>query len=215
MIDASLATPRRAGRPTRAAAALRDERLLAIATDMFMGLGFEGTTMEGLAEAAGVGKATLYARWADKTALFADVLHRRILEIFEPLEEEFGTVTGDDLAVTLRRVADRLLERALEPAAVALGRILSVQGPRFPDLAALAVHEGFGRQQRLVAAILARHAADPAWAIGDPLVAAELFLALILGRAVRLKIYGLAVAPADLAARTEAAVALFVRGVRA
>ena len=75
---------RRGGRPTRAAAAERDERLLDIATTMFMEQGFEATSMDGLAEAAAVGKATLYARWADKAALFADVLRRRILQVYGP-----------------------------------------------------------------------------------------------------------------------------------
>lgn len=49
----------RGGRPTKAAAAERDERLLDIAITMFMEQGFEATSMDGLAEAAGIGKATL------------------------------------------------------------------------------------------------------------------------------------------------------------
>ena len=57
----------RGGRPTKAAAAERDERLLEIAAQMFMRDGFDGTSMERLAEAARIGKATLYARYADKS----------------------------------------------------------------------------------------------------------------------------------------------------
>ncbi|VFU16507.1 protein of unknown function (plasmid) [Methylocella tundrae] len=38
----------RSGRPTKAAAAQRDERLLEIATDMFLKHGFDGTSMERL-----------------------------------------------------------------------------------------------------------------------------------------------------------------------
>ena len=206
---------RRGGRPTRAAAAERDERLLEIATTLFMEQGFDATSMDGLAEAAAVGKATIYARWSDKTALFADVLRRRILQVYEPLEEEFRAAPRGDLEATLRRVATRLLEKGLTPGAVTLGRILSAQGPRFPDLAALAVTEGFGRQQRLVAGILAAHAEDPAWLIAEPLVLAELFLALVLGRAARFKIYGISTPPDELAARTNAAVSFFLRGLRA
>ena len=215
MTDLAPSTVRRGGRPTRAAAAERDERLLDIATTMFMEQGFEATSMDGLAEAAAVGKATIYARWADKTALFADVLRRRILQVYGPLEEEFRTAPRGDLAATLRRVADQLLEKGLSPGAVTLGRILSAQGPRFPDLAALAVTEGFGRQQRLVAGILASHADDPAWTIEDPMLLAELFLALVLGRAARFKIYGISTPPAELTQRTTAAVTLFMNGLRA
>ena len=205
---------KRGGRPTRAAAAERDERLLEIATTMFMEQGFDATSMDGLAEAAAVGKATIYARWNDKTALFADVLRRRILQVYEPIEEEFRAAPRGDLEATLHRGAARLLEKGLAPEAVALGRILSAQGPRFPDLAALAVTEGFGRQQRLVANILAAHADDPAWLIAEPLVLAEQFLALVLSRAARFKIYGISTPPDELAVRTDAAVAFFLRGLR-
>ena len=214
MNDLAQPPARRGGRPTRAAAAERDERLLEIATTMFMEQGFEATSMDGLAEAAAIGKATLYARWADKAALFADVLQRRILQIYGPLEAEFRVTAGGDLEVTLRRVAARLLEKGLAPGAVALSRILSAQGPRFPDLARLAVTEGFGRQQRLVAGILAGHADDPRWAIDEPMQLADMFLALVLGRASRFKIFGIPMAPAELEARTNAAVSLFLRALR-
>ena len=214
MSDLSPFPARRSGRPTRAAAAERDERLLEIATTMFMEQGFEATSMDGLAEAAAVGKATIYARWTDKTALFADVLRRRILQVYGPLEEEFRVTARGDLEATLRRAAGRLLEKSLAPGAVALGRILSVQGPRFPDLAQLAVTEGFGRQQRLIAGILAAHVDDPAWTIGDPMPLAEHFLALVLGRAARFKVYGIATPPDELAARTDSAVSLFLRALR-
>lgn len=214
MNDIGQVSSRRGGRPTRAAAAERDERLLAIATTMFMEQGFDATSMDGLAEAAAVGKATIYARWSDKTALFADVLRRRILQVYGPLEEEFRAAPRGDLEVALRRVAARLLEKGLAPGAVTLSRILSVQGPRFPDLAALAVSEGFGRQQRLVAGILAAHADDPQWAIKEPLVLAETFLALVLGRSARFKIYGISTPPEQLEERTQFAVSFFLRGLR-
>ena len=217
MSDAAASDTRtsRGGRPTRAAAAERDERLLEIATTLFMEQGFDATSMDGLAEAAAVGKATIYARWADKTALFADVLQRRILQVYEPIEEEFRSAAHVDLEATLHRVATRLLQNAMSPSAVALSRILAAQGPRFPDLAVLAVREGFGRQQRLVAGILAAHADDSGWTITEPQLLAELFLALVVGRAARVQIYGIATPPDELAARTGAAVSFFLRGLRA
>lgn len=222
--SAELATPRsaanrpsgkpRGGRPTRVAAAERDERLLEIATRMFMEQGFDTTSMERLAEAAAIGKATLYARYADKTALFAAVLRRRILEVYGPLEEEFAQVPAhEDLATTLTRIAARLLAMSLSDSSVTLGRILSAQGPKFPDLARLAISEGTGRPIRIVETVLARYADDPRYDIGDRALAADLFLALVLGRASRFKIFGLALDPVELEQRTAAAVALFVRGI--
>ncbi len=216
-LDTSLARPRaRSGRPTKAAAAERDERLLDIATKMFMEQGFEATSIDALAEAASIGKATLYARYADKAALFADVLRRRILDVYGPMEAEFAAATaGDDFETTLRKVADRLIDQALANSSVTLGRILSTQGPRFPELARLAMTEGYGRQLHVVESVLARFAGDPRYLLDDLSVAADLFVALVMGRAARVKIYGLPVDAAEMRQRTGAAVALFVRGVRA
>ena len=204
----------RGGRPTRAAAAERDERLLEIATAMFMDLGFDATSMDRLAEAAAIGKATLYARYSDKAALFADVLKRRILFVYEPLEEEFAVpVAGADLGDVLLRLSFRLIEKGLSPEAVALGRILSAQGPNFPDLAHLAIKEGVGRQMRLIEHVLTPYAANPRYDLQDVSLSADLFLSLVIGRAARMKIYGIAVQSADLEHRTEAAVRLFMRGI--
>ena len=203
----------RGGRPTRAAAAERDERLLEIATAMFMEHGFEATSMDRLAEAASIGKATLYARYADKAALFADVLRRRIPQVYEPLEQEFARPLPGDLEDTLLRIAEQLLDKSLSPGAVALGRILAAQGPNFPDLASLFIREGLGRQLRLVETVLARFKNDARYALDDLPLAAALFLAVALGRASRLATYGFVPDPAELRRRTAAAVRVFVRGI--
>lgn len=55
-----------------------------------------------------------------------------------------------------RQVARRLLASTLSPQPIALGRILSAQGPRFPELAELAVREGYGRQLRVLELVLTR-----------------------------------------------------------
>ena len=206
----------RAGRPTRAAAAERDERLIEIATQMFLEHGFEATSIDALAEAAAIGKATLYARYSDKGALFADVLRRRILSVYGALEAEFAaTPTAGDLEATLRRVADRMIEHTLSDSSVALGRILSAQAARFPEIAKLAMSEGYGRQLRFIETVLAPFSGDPRTAFGDLTLAADMFLSLVLGRTIRFKIYGLPVDRDETRARTRAAVALFVRGVKA
>ena len=181
---------------------------------MFMEHGFEATAMDRVAEAAGVGKATLYARYQDKPALFAAVLRRRIMEVYEPLETE-AAAAGDDLAEALQRLADGLLGKLFTPGAVALGRIMSAQAPNFPDLADLAVREGYGRQVRIVEAVLRRHSGDPRYRLGDVGLAADMFLALVLGRASRFALLGVMLDREQLAQRTRAAVAFFMRGVAA
>lgn len=203
----------RGGRPTKAAALERDERLLAIASDMFLELGFEGTSMERLAETAMVGKATLYARYPDKAALFADVLRRKILIIYATLEEEFQEGLDDaSLETTLCVVGRRLLDQSLTPSAQAMGRILVAQVSRFPELGRLAFEEGVCRQTKLVEGIFARFAKTHRYAIDDLSLLAELYLSIVMGRTSRLKLMGIAIEPDGLDHRLHEAVRLFVRG---
>ncbi len=207
--------PRRTGgRPTRAAAAERDERLLAIATRMFMDQGFEATSMDRLAEAAAVGKATLYGRYPDKAALFAAVLRRRILQVYTPLEAEVSAYADleTDLAGSLRRVARHLLAHGWSPDSLALSRILAAQSGRFPELGQLAVREGTTRQVRLVAAILARFADSHRYRLSDLDLAAELFLGITLGRFFKTALFGVPVDLAEADRRVDAAVDIFLNG---
>src|SRR5215469_10908140 len=63
----------RAGRPTSSEAAELSDRLRRAAVNAFLENGYEGTTMEAVAQAAGVTKGTLYARYPDKRSLFVAV----------------------------------------------------------------------------------------------------------------------------------------------
>jgi AcrR family transcriptional regulator len=206
----------RAGRPTKAAAVERDERLLDIATRMFLEQGFEATSMDGLAEAAAVGKATLYARYADKGALFVDVLRRRIPQVHGPIEDEFlSALATTDLPTMLKRVGRTLLAKSTSPESVTLGRIIAAQAPRFPDLARLVVREASDRQIGLIEEILAYYAHDHAFVSDDIPMLADLFLSIVIGRASRLALYGMPLDPKSLEVRADAAVALFLRGLLA
>ena len=204
----------RGGRPTKEAAAERDERLLEIATRMFMEQGFDATSMDSLAEAAAIGKATLYARYADKATLFAAVLRLRIMQIYVPLEEEFkGAMHGDDdLGTTLRSVAWKLLDHSLSPDALELTRILSAQSARFPELGQLAVREGFLRQVALIKTILERFVGTSICRIDDLDLAADLFLSIVLGRSARTALLGASFEREYLEQRIDAAVAIFLGG---
>jgi AcrR family transcriptional regulator len=203
------------GRPTRTAAAARDERLLEIATNMFLQYGFEATSIDSLAEAAGIGKATLYARYSDKSALFTAVLRRRILQVYLPIEAELeNNFKGADLEDALQLIAQRLLEKSVTTESITLGRILSAQASRFPDLAQLAVQESWGRQLRLVEGVLRHFSGEICLPPLDFPLIADLFLSIVLGRVTALAMFGSVPDRDALVKRSKAAVRLFVRGLK-
>src|SRR6202171_1947732 len=73
------------GRPTREEAVRRDARLLDVATRLFMERGFDCTSIDAVAETAGVSKPTVYARYHDKRDLFTAVLGATIQRWLAPL----------------------------------------------------------------------------------------------------------------------------------
>ncbi len=71
MSTTELDVPRPAGRPRSIEA---DRAILRAAVDLLADEGYGGVTMEGVAARAGVGKATVYRRWASKSALVVDAI---------------------------------------------------------------------------------------------------------------------------------------------
>ncbi len=69
----------RFGRPPKELAGEVDTRILDAARKMFLERGFEGASIDEIAEVARSGKATIYARFRDKRALFTEVVTRDIL----------------------------------------------------------------------------------------------------------------------------------------
>jgi TetR/AcrR family transcriptional regulator, mexJK operon transcriptional repressor len=210
-------TARRGGRPTREEAARRDRRLIEVATRLFMERGFDATSVEAVAEAAGVGKPTVYARYRDKRDLFAAVLKDRIAAWLAPLaaaaEAQARRTGPGDVETALHDLSRALLAHATTPGAVMLKRCLAAQAPHFPDLARLAHEEGWLRGVRAVATLLESFAARGQIAAPDPELAADLFLTLIVGRSSQVALYGIVPDPEGLERRRQAAVEVFLRGV--
>ena len=69
-------------RPERADAARNRQRILAAAEELFARRGADNVTMEDIAQAAGVGKGTLYRRYPDRASIAVALLntHERALQ---------------------------------------------------------------------------------------------------------------------------------------
>lgn len=206
------------GRPTREEAARRQEHLIAVATTLFMERGFDATSIDAVAEAAGMSKPTVYARYRDKRALFEAVLRERIAAWLAPLaaaaEAQAAQVGTDDVEPALHDLSRTLLAHGQSPGAAMLKRNLVAQALQFPDLARLAHEEGWLRGVRAVAQLLAAFARRGRITVADPEIAADLFLSLVLGRSSQAALYGIETDPEMQERRRQAAVRLFLDGVR-
>ncbi|WP_313061145.1 TetR/AcrR family transcriptional regulator, partial [Agrobacterium cavarae] len=70
MVSVGTSEVARVGRPPKAARDMARERIIAVATELFSGRGFAGTSMEQVASKCGAGKDTVYRRFPSKVALF-------------------------------------------------------------------------------------------------------------------------------------------------
>src|SRR6202521_701291 len=196
------------GRPTRAEAQRRRQRLIEVAGVMFMKHGFDGTSMDAVAEAAGVSKRTVYARYRDKNELFNAVLCELIGRWLVPIYQfQSGTKELEPMLVEIGR---HLLSSALAPQAVNLHRIIIGESERRPEFGRLANAEGRQPAVRAIAAALRRHVAQ--LRVVDLERAAEQFMSLIVDGPLRMAALGLSSGTGDVEGRVRAAIDLFLNG---
>src|SRR3974390_967339 len=93
----------RTGRPTRAEATEIEARLQRAAVETFLEHGFDGTTMDMVAQAAAITKRTLYAHYPDKRTLFINAITWAIER--HPWQQPIVGVSPDDLAKGLPPIA--------------------------------------------------------------------------------------------------------------
>jgi AcrR family transcriptional regulator len=166
MSDAAPPDAPRRGRPPAKAAGEVEARLLDAATAVFLDKGFEGASLEQIAERAHAGKATLYARYANKEALFTAVIRRSV-------ERVIGRTAQIDAAAPVaervRHVAASMVRETLRPDVVALMRLIVAEAHRFPALARQADRIGWeGGVRRVAEAMLGTPAEDAALARFTP-----------------------------------------------
>ncbi|GAA1695090.1 TetR/AcrR family transcriptional regulator [Kribbella sp. NPDC056951] len=144
-------TPRR-GRPRDPDA---EPRIRRYAVQLLLERGFDGMTVDDVAEAAGVGKATIYRRWASKEELANDAM-AGLFDIEIP-DADTGSLAGD-----LREVYGNALSFVNSPAGVALMR-LGISEANRDERSAAIYRSLIDRRIELTKAALQR-----AWARGEP-----------------------------------------------
>jgi AcrR family transcriptional regulator len=79
------------------------EEILAAAAGVFARHGFQGTSIDAVAEAAGFSRGAVYYNFSDKEELFLELLDRRCAERAQDLREVFAEADEDDVQATTRQ----------------------------------------------------------------------------------------------------------------
>jgi len=81
----------------------RAERILDVAAELLERWGYRRLTMDDLAEAAGIGKGTIYLHWKTREALFSAVMRRELDELLLSLADAIRANTENVLPHNLAR----------------------------------------------------------------------------------------------------------------
>ena len=164
------------GRPRDLA---KREAILAAASELFSERGLTATTMDQVAERAGVAKMTVYAHFVDKPALLAAVFQRNTQAFQLP-----NLVDGEDLTSSLARLDDfgeRLVAFLTRPEIIRSGRMMAENAEAYPDLAAAFFAAGPAANVARVAAFLSALTQRGIAAVDEPELVAEQLVAAWLG----------------------------------
>src|SRR4051812_7893359 len=149
--------PTRQGAPVGARAqrsAERRDAILAAAFDEFAERGFAAARLDDVARRAGVAKGTIYLHFADKEALFEELIRIEIGPIVAALEQ--ASLTD----ISVRQVTDQLIEvfvrGIFETRRKDVIRLVITEGPRFPKLAEFYYREVISRVLVIIRAMLRR-----------------------------------------------------------
>lgn len=133
-------------------------RIFEAARTLFISRGFAETTMEAIAQEAGVSKATLYAHYGNREDLFTAVISEGTARFSEDVLS--AVAETKDLRTRMEHLARAVLDLLLSPDAVAINRIVSAEARRFPELGKLFYDNGPSMLLGKLAAVLEEEMSD-------------------------------------------------------
>jgi len=176
MKNSSLTNDQRlSGRPKSAA---KGEAILSAAGDLFLQEGVEDTTMDRIAERAGVSKQTVYSHFGNKEGLYEAVIRSKMQHYGLDSEAVDGHPT---LREALEELARQFLDLTTDDEVVAMMRVLIAESSRNATTVSLFWRNGPERARRALAHRLAYWQSQGLLSIEDPDEEASLFFAALHG----------------------------------
>ncbi len=164
--------------PRQLSSGKKAEAILAGGMQEFLAHGYAGTSMDRVATAAGVSKATVYSHFQDKEGLFTALIEQLVQGKFRLLFEPSSENLQPEPRIFLRGLADRILDLgANEPQFLNFMRVIIGESGRFPQLAQAFVQNIERTSFRMLHQYLA---SCPQLKLADPEATARIFIGAIV-----------------------------------
>ena len=102
---------------------------------MFLAHGYRNASMEKIARAAPVSKATLYNHFDSKNALLSAVISELCGSLLQTMTQ--ATIESDDVENNLTQIATSAADLIYAEDALAIYRLVVTESPEFPELGQL------------------------------------------------------------------------------
>jgi len=199
------------GRQSEADIQVRNQRLLEVAADLFMENGLESTSIDSIAQAAGMTKRTIYQRFGDKTALFNAAIDVVLKEWTVPVED-LQALRDDTPRETLHRMAELLVSRMMDIRGRRMMRLTNMLSHEMPGLAERNMTEGTKDIIDFLVGLFAEWSPESRLPPRDRTDMAFSFMQLLLGEPARATAWDLELSPEEQREHARFCVDLFVDG---
>lgn len=116
------------------------EAIVQAATRLFLTNNYRSVSMEKIAQAAPVSKATLYNHFDSKNALLAAVVKNLCSALLQTMTQTLST--QDDVTQTLKKIAAAFIELLYSPDGLAMYRLVISESHEFPELGQMVYDSG-------------------------------------------------------------------------
>ncbi len=152
--------------------------ILAGGMQEFLTHGYAATSMDRVATAAGVSKATVYSHFHDKEGLFTALIEQLVQGKFRSIFDPSAESSQQEPKIFLRELASRVLDMAAnEPQFLNFMRLIIGESGRFPELAQTFVRN---IERTSFGMLLEYFETCPQLKLGDPEATARIFIGAIV-----------------------------------
>lgn len=180
-------------------------QIIEAALETFLELGYEGASMNLVAERAGVIKQTIYSHFQDKQTLFREVIASLTVDYVQNALKN-PEIFDKPLPVVLRKIAETILARHQDPQHIRFVRTMIGEAERFPELAKLFTDVTV---RPVLALIVSRINDQKTYKFKDPEAFARVFIGTVVNHCLQQHVlHGRELLPFDAARLVDELVAI-------